>query len=71
MADLSTKYLGLNLKNPIVVGSSGLSGTVEGVKKLAENGAGAVVLKSLFEEQIIFEELSKDSKIDYEVVVDI
>ncbi|OFY73122.1 MAG: diguanylate cyclase, partial [Bacteroidetes bacterium RIFOXYA12_FULL_33_9] len=67
MADLSTKYLGLNLKNPIVVGSSGLSGTVEGVKKLAENGAGAVVLKSLFEEQIIFEEiemLNKDKSID-------
>ncbi len=53
--DLSVKYLGLNLKNPVIIGSSGLSGNVEGVEKLAENGAGAVVLKSLFEEQIIAE----------------
>lgn len=67
MADLSAKYLGLDLKNPIVVGSSGLSGTLEGVKKLADNGAGAIVLKSLFEEQIIFEEiemLNKDKSVD-------
>lgn len=53
--DLSTTYLGLKLKNPIVVGSSGLTGTVAGVKKLAEIGAAAVVLKSLFQEEIYFE----------------
>lgn len=53
--DTSTSYLGLSLKNPIIVGSSGLSGTVEGVRRLAENGAGAVVLKSLFQEEIFFE----------------
>ena len=53
--DLSTSYLGLSLKNPIIVGSSGLTGTVKGVQKLAENGAGAVVLKSLFQEEIFFE----------------
>lgn len=55
MADLTTSYLGLTLKNPVIIGSSGLSSTPEGVKKLAENGAGAIVLKSLFEEQIMVE----------------
>ncbi len=55
MADLSTNYLGLKLKNPVIVGSSGMSGTVAGVKHAAENGAGAVVLKSIFEEQILHE----------------
>jgi len=52
MADLSTSYMGLTLANPIIVGSSSLSGSVEGVKRCAAAGAGAVVLKSLFEEQI-------------------
>lgn len=52
MKDLSTTYLGLNLKNPVIVGSCGLTGSVEKIRELAENGAGAVVLKSLFEEQI-------------------
>jgi dihydroorotate dehydrogenase (fumarate) len=52
MADLSTKYMGLELANPIIVGSSGLTNSAEGVKKCADAGAGAVVLKSIFEEQI-------------------
>ncbi len=52
MADLSTTYLGLSLRNPLIVGSSGLTATVEGVRRCAEAGAGAVVLKSIFEEQI-------------------
>lgn len=55
MADISTTYMGLNLKNPIIVGSSGLTNTVENIKEIAENNAGAVVLKSLFEEQILSE----------------
>ena len=55
MADLSTKYLGLTLRNPIVVGSSGLTNSVEDIVKLEQNGAGAVVLKSIFEEQIMLE----------------
>ncbi len=50
--DLSTKYLGLNIKNPLVVGSSGLTDSADKIKKLEDNNAGAVVLKSLFEEQI-------------------
>jgi len=55
MMDLSTNYNGLTIKNPIVVGSSGLTNTVEKNKKLEDNNAGAVVLKSLFEEQIMSE----------------
>jgi dihydroorotate dehydrogenase (fumarate) len=51
MVDLSTTYLGLKLRNPIVVGSCGLTSTVEGVVRCQESGAGAVVLKSFFEEQ--------------------
>lgn len=50
--DLSTVYMSLKLRNPIIVGSSGLTGSVEKVKKCTEAGAGAVVLKSVFEEQI-------------------
>ncbi len=55
MADLTTKYLGLTLSNPIIVASSGLTDSVEKIKTLELNGAGAVVLKSLFEEQILRE----------------
>ena len=55
MPDLSTSYLGLQLKNPIIVGSSGLTDSVEKIVHLEAMGAGAVVLKSLFEEEIIME----------------
>lgn len=55
MADLTTRYLGLTLRNPIVAGSSGLSNSAEGVLRLEEAGAGAVVLKSVFEEEISLE----------------
>jgi len=53
--DLSTKYMGLDLKNPIIIGSSGQSNSIDKIKKLADNNAGAIVLKSLFEEQIMSE----------------
>ena len=59
--DLSVKYLGLSLKNPIIVGSSGLTNSVEKIKALEANGAAAVVLKSLFEEQIAFEASRADA----------
>lgn len=55
MADLGTWYMGIRLKNPIVVAASGLTATPEGVAKAAAAGAGAIVLKSLFEEQILAE----------------
>ena len=52
MKNLTTTYLGLTLKNPIIAGSCGLTGSTSKILELAEAGAGAVVLKSLFEEQI-------------------
>ncbi len=55
MPDLSTTYLGLKLANPLVVGSSGLTATSTGVREAAYAGAGAVVLASLFEEEIAAE----------------
>jgi dihydroorotate dehydrogenase (fumarate) len=54
MVNLSTTYMGLKLRNPIIIGSSGLTNSIENIKEAARNGAGAVVLKSLFEEQISF-----------------
>src|SRR5580700_4935906 len=50
--DLSTSYLGLALRNPLVASASPLSNTVDGVRRLADAGVGAVVLYSLFEEQL-------------------
>ncbi len=55
MADLSTKYLGLTLRNPIVIGSSGLTNSLKEIVELDKNGVGAVVLKSIFEEQILLQ----------------
>lgn len=52
MVNLATTYMGLKLKNPIIIGSSGLTNSVENIKEAARHGAAAVVLKSLFEEQI-------------------
>lgn len=50
--ELCTRYLGLELRNPLVASASPLSKTVDGVRKLADAGVGAVVLYSLFEEQV-------------------
>jgi len=55
MANLATTYMGLNIKSPLVIGSSGLTNSVENIELFANLGAGAVVLKSLFEEQIMHE----------------
>lgn len=64
MANLETTYLGLKLKNPLVIASSGLTNSAKKIKELEDAGAGAVVVKSLFEEQILNEVtslLKKDS----------
>lgn len=53
MLNLSTTYMGLELKNPIIVSSSKLTSTIDNVRECADRGAGAVVLKSLFEEQLL------------------
>lgn len=55
MHDLSTTYMGLKLKNPIIIGSSGLTNSIDKIKSLEKNNAAAIVLKSLFEEQILHE----------------
>jgi dihydroorotate dehydrogenase (fumarate) len=55
MVDLSTQYLGMKLKNPVIAGSSGLTNSVKSIQDLEKNGAAAVVLKSIFEEEIAFE----------------
>ena len=60
MTDLSTTYLGLNLKNPLVASASPLSKKLDRARKLEEAGIAAIVMYSLFEEQIIHESLELD-----------
>jgi dihydroorotate dehydrogenase (fumarate) len=55
MADLSVNYLGLKLKSPVIVSSSGLTDAVDKIAEIEKSGAGAVVLKSIFEEQLKYE----------------
>lgn len=55
MIDLTTSYMGLQLPSPVIIGSSGLTRNIENLMAFEQKGAGAVVLKSLFEEQIKFE----------------
>jgi dihydroorotate dehydrogenase (fumarate) len=50
--ELATNYMGLELRNPLVASASPLSHTVDGIRRLADAGVGAVVLHSLFEEQL-------------------
>jgi len=60
MPDLSTTYLGLNLKNPVVASASPISKKLDGIRRLEDAGASAVVMYSLFEEQITHESLALD-----------
>jgi len=60
-ADLRTSYMGIELASPLVAGASPLSGTMDGLLALEEAGASAIVLQSLFEEQIEHHELSVNS----------
>jgi dihydroorotate dehydrogenase (fumarate) len=55
MADLTTSYMGLRLKNPLVASASPLSNTLGGIRRLEDAGVGAIVMYSLFEEQIYFQ----------------
>jgi len=61
--NLTTSFLGLNLKSPLIAASSGMTKSVAAVKSLEKAGAGAVILKSIFEEQIMSEagEMLKDA----------
>ncbi|MDG5815701.1 dihydroorotate dehydrogenase-like protein [Chitinispirillales bacterium ANBcel5] len=60
--DLSTTYMGIPLKNPLVAGASSFTGNIEKLKEIQESGAAAVVLKSLFEEQLQLEQFEFDEK---------
>lgn len=64
MANLTTRFFGLELKSPVIVGSSGLTSSVEKIRALEVNGAGAVVLKSIFEEEIYLEYEAETQKQD-------
>jgi dihydroorotate dehydrogenase (fumarate) len=61
MIDLATKYLGLVLKNPIVASASPLCDSIDRIRRLEDNGIGAVVLPSLFEEQLTLESETLDA----------
>ena len=63
--DLSTTYLGLTLKNPIVPSAGPLSHTLDSMKRLEESGAAAIVMYSLFEEQIAHEAAELDHYLSY------
>lgn len=62
MLDLSVEYLGFKLKNPVIVGSCGFTNDLDNLKKIENYGAGAIILKSLFEEQIMAEISSTTEK---------
>jgi dihydroorotate dehydrogenase (fumarate) len=63
--DLRTRYLGLELAHPIVASASPLTGSIDSLKRLQDAGISAVVLKSLFEEQIEHDEMSASNLMDY------
>ena len=65
MIDLSTRYLGLELASPLVASASPLCETIDNLRRMEDAGAGAVVLHSLFEEQIEVESRSLDRALSY------
>lgn len=67
MADLSTTYMGIKLKNPLILGASNLVNKPETIKQIEQAGIGAIVYRSLFEEQIQLENLQMDEDLsEYE-----
>ncbi len=64
MANLETNYLGLPLECPVLASSSGITGNIEGIKRCADSGVGAVVLKSMFEEVIDQERNKLDAHLE-------
>jgi len=65
MADLSTSYMGIKLSSPILVGACALSKHIDHIKAAQEHGAGALVIKSLFEEQIQLERVELEARLNY------
>jgi dihydroorotate dehydrogenase (fumarate) len=70
MNKLETTYLGLKLRNPFIIASSGLTNSVDKIKNLEAKGAGAVVIKSLFEEQIRMDAGKVAAQTDYPEALD-
>ena len=64
MANLTTKYMGLTLKNPVIAGASNLVKEIDNIKKMEEAGAAAIVYKTLFEEQIELERLQLSEELN-------
>jgi len=64
MGNLKTKFMGLELRNPLIIGSCNLSTNQDNLRKMEEAGAGAVVLKSLFEEQIQLESYQMEQELE-------
>ena len=64
MKSLKTKYMGIELDSPIIIGASNISADIDKLKKVEEYGAGAIVYKSLFEEQIQLERLQLDERLN-------
>jgi len=64
MVDLKTNYLGLDLKNPVILGASNLVTKIDNLKRAEEAGAAAIVYKSLFEEQIQLESAQMDDELE-------
>jgi dihydroorotate dehydrogenase (fumarate) len=64
MPDLRTRYLGLTLRSPLVASSSPLTGTLDGLRRLEDAGAAAVVLPSLFEEDLTHEALAVNGALE-------
>ena len=66
--DLSCTYMGLKLKSPLIIGSCGLTYSLEKIRKMQDYGAGAVIMKSIFEEQIIAETTRSLQELESEYV---
>ena len=70
MTELATRWLGLELRSPLVVGASPLTDDLDALKACVDAGAGAVVMHSLFEEQLVEEQLAAHRFIDSRINMD-
>src|SRR5512138_2082524 len=64
MAELTSRYLGLNLRNPLIIGASNLVTNLDHIKRMQDGGAAAIVYKTLFEEQIELERLQLSEELN-------
>ena len=70
MTELATRWLGLELRSPLVVGASPLTDDLDALKACVDAGAGAVVMHSLFEEQLVEEQMAAHRFIDSRINMD-